>query len=182
MIGGPDAERRKELVLRHLAERRAVTDGEADRLRAELTELARREAELRDEIALLDAILGALPRPVKESDAPSLFARTPAPPPSTTVGMPMKKRRRKGSRREELLPKLQEKFGSGTFTSEDVTDLIMAAEPGERRKAYFAAWALSRDLVEDGWVDVVAEEGTGRRKRRTYRFVVTPRPSEPPIP
>jgi len=67
---------------------------------------------------------------------------------------------------------LREKFGSNPFATDDVTDAILAEEGGERRRAYFAAWSLTRDLVEDGVIEVVAEEGSGRRKRRTYRFAV----------
>ena len=65
------------------------------------------------------------------------------------------------------------KFGSRSFATEDVTDAILAEEGGERRRAYFAAWSVVKDLVEDGVVEVVAEEGSGRRKRRTYRFAVS---------
>ncbi|HEV8594151.1 MAG TPA: hypothetical protein VGR51_01310 [Thermoplasmata archaeon] len=165
-----DVERRQQLVLRHLAERRAATDGEAERLRAELADLIHRELELRDEIATLDAILGALPVPPKENEAPSLFTPTPRPAAPPPMAAAPKKRRRKGSRREQMLPRLREKFGGGVFGVEDVTDVLLQEEPGERRKAYFAAWALCRDLAEDGILVAVSEEGTGRRKRRIYKF------------
>jgi hypothetical protein len=69
-----------------------------------------------------------------------------------------------------MLPRLREKFGTGTFNAEDVTNVVLEIEPGERRKAYFAAWSLCRDLAEDGISVVVSEEGTGKRLKRTYKF------------
>ena len=69
-----------------------------------------------------------------------------------------------------MLPKLREKFGVGVFGVEEVTDLLLVEEPGERRKAYFAAWSLCRDLAEDGILVSVSEEGTGKRVKRTYKF------------
>ena len=171
MIGGADFEKRKQVILSHLAERRAATEGEAQRLRTELGELTRQEAVLRDEVATLDAILAAIPEPPKESEAPSLFAPAPKPTPlAPTIEPPKKRRRRKRTRREEILPKLREKFGSRAFTTEDVTDAVLEAEAGERRKAYFAAWSLVRDLAVDGLIEVVTEEGSGPLKKRTYRF------------
>lgn len=163
-----DREKREKLILSALMERRVAAEEETRRLRAELTDLARRETELRDEIGALDAILGALPQPPKENEAPSLFTPTPAPVAAAPV--PVRKRRRKGSRREQMLPKLREKFGVGVFGVEDVTDLLLVEEPGERRKAYFAAWSLCRDLAEDGVLASVSEEGSGKRVKRTYKF------------
>jgi len=164
-----EKERREKLILASLMERRVSVEEETKRLRAELTEISRREQELRDEIVTLDAILGALPQPPKESEAPSLFTPTPPPAPAPAAP-PSKKRRRKGSRREQMLPVLKEKFGPGVFGVDDVTDLLLVDEPGERRKAYFAAWSLVRDLAEDGVLVTVSEEGTGKRMKRTYRF------------
>ena len=166
-----DKERREKLILSALMERRVAVEEETKRLRAELTDFARREQDLRDEILTLDAILGALPQPPKENEAPSLFAPTPAPaPPPVVAAPPAKKRRRKGSRREQMMPVLKEKFGAGVFGVDDVTDLLLVDEPGERRKAYFAAWSLCRDLAEDGLIITVSEEGSGKRMRRTFRF------------
>lgn len=165
-----EKEKREKLILSALMERRVSVEEETKRLRSELSDLTRREQELRDEILTLDAILGALPQPPKENDAPSLFAPTPAPAPPAVAAPPPMKRRRKGSRREQMLPLLKEKFGGGVFGVEDVTDLLLAEEPGERRKAYFAAWSLVRDLAEDGVLVTVSEEGTGKRVKRTYRF------------
>ena len=165
---GLDRERRERLILSSLMERRVAVEEESRRLRTDLQEMGKREAELRTEIVTLDAILGALPQPTKENEAPSLFARPPAPPPAATAAT--RKRRRKGSRREQMIPKLREKFGTGAFNAEDVTDAILESEPGERRKAYFAAWSLCRDLLEDGVTVVVSEEGSGKRLKRTYRF------------
>lgn len=169
-----DKERREKLVLAALMERRVAVEEETRRLRAELGELSRREVELRDEVATLDAILGAMPEPPKENEAPSLFqaAAPPAPAPTRppAPAAAVKKRRRKGSRREQMLPKLKDKFGSGVFGVEEVTDLLLVDEPGERRKAYFAAWSLCRDLAEDGVLVTVSEEGSGKRMKRTYRF------------
>ena len=162
-----EKEKREKLILSALMERRVSVEEETKRLRAELTDLARREQELRDEILTLDAILGALPQPPKESEAPSLFTPAPAPP---AAAPPSKKRRRKGSRREQMLPVLKGKFGAGVFGVDDVTDLLLVDEPGERRKAYFAAWSLVRDLSDDGVLLTVSEEGSGKRMRRTYRF------------
>ncbi|MBI4416094.1 MAG: hypothetical protein HY557_03830 [Euryarchaeota archaeon] len=163
-----DREKRERLILTALLERRVAIEEETRRLRAELGELARREAELREEIMTLDAILGALPQPPKESEPPSLFTPTPAP--LAKAAEAPKRRRRKGSRREQMLPKLRERFGGGVFTAEDVTNVLLEFEPGERRKAYFAAWSLCRDLVEDGLLVVVSEEGSEKRAKRTYRF------------
>ena len=163
-----DRERRERLILASLMERRVAVEEESRRLRNDLQEMGKREAELRTEILALDQILGALPQPPKENEAPSLFARAPTPVQPTPA--PTRKRRRKGSRREQMLPRLREKFGTGTFTAEDVTNVILEVEPGERRKAYFAAWSLCRDLAEDGITVVVSEEGTGKRMKRTYRF------------
>ena len=95
---------------------------------------------------------------------------TPAPAPPTAPPAPVRKRRRKGSRREQMLPRLREKFGHGVFGVEDVTDVLLQDEPGERRKAYFAAWSLCRDLAEDGVLVAVSEEGSGKRVKRTYKF------------
>ena len=164
-----DREKRERLILSALTERRVAVEEETRHLRSELVELTRRETELRDEILALDAILGALPQPPKENEAPSLFARAPAPEAPRPAPAP-KKRRRKGSRREQMLPKLRSKFGAGVFGVEDVTDALLADEPGERRKAYFAAWSLCRDLAEDGVLVAVSEEGSGKRVRRTYKF------------
>lgn len=165
---GVDREKRERLILASLMERRVSAEEESRRLRTELQDLAKREAELRTEIVTLDAILGALPLPPKENEAPSLFVRPPAPTPATAA--PTRKRRRKGSRREQMIPRLRAKFGTGAFTAEDVTNVILEDEPGERRKAYFAAWSLCRDLAEDGLTVVISEEGTGKRTKRTYRF------------
>ena len=165
---GLDRERRERLILASLMERRVAVEEESRRLRNDLQEMGKREAELRTEILALDQILGALPQPPKENEAPSLFARAPTPAPAPAA--PTRKRRRKGSRREQMMPRLREKFGTGAFTAEDVTNVILEDEPGERRKAYFAAWSLCRDLAEDGVTVVVSEEGTGKRLRRTYRF------------
>lgn len=164
-----EKEKRERLILAALMERRVSVEEETKRLRAELTDIARREQELRDEILTLDAILGALPQPPKEHEAPSLFTPTPPPAPHAAPP-PAKKRRRKGSRREQMMPALKEKFGPGVFGVDDVTDLLLKDEPGERRKAYFAAWSLVRDLAEDGVLLTVSEEGTGKRMKRTYRF------------
>ena len=170
MIGGADAAARGRLIRSHLDERRAATDAEVSRLREELEMLGRREAELREEVALLDAILAAIPVPPKESEAPSLFAPPPRPAPQAAPTPVPRKRRRKGSRREQMLPVLKGKFGTEGFGVEDVTDLIVQAQGGERRNAYFAAWSLVRDLAEDGAIAVASEEGRGMRKKRTYRF------------
>jgi|SRR3990170_5608968 len=165
---GLDRERRERLILASLMERRVAVEEESRRLRNDLQEMGKREVELRTEILALDQILGALPQPPKENEAPSLFARAPTPAPVPAA--PTRKRRRKGSRREQMMPRLREKFGTGAFTAEDVTNVILEDEPGERRKAYFAAWSLCRDLAEDGITIVVSEEGTGKRLKRTYRF------------
>ena len=173
-----DRDRRERLILGALMERRVAVEEETKRLRQELTDMSRRENELRDEISTLDAILGALPQPPKENEAPSLFTPAPPPAPATPAEAPKKKRRRKGSRREQMLPKLHTKFGAGVFGVEDVTDLLLVDEPGERRKAYFAAWSLCRDLAEDGILTAVTEAGTGKRAKRTYRFAdAAPKPA-----
>ncbi|HKZ90357.1 MAG TPA: hypothetical protein VJ300_08895, partial [Thermoplasmata archaeon] len=164
-----DREKREKLILDALMERRVAAEEETRRLRAELTELGRREQELRDEVLTLDAILGALPQPPKENEAPSLFQAAPAPAAASAPAAP-KRRRRKGSRREQMLPRLREKFGTGVFAVEDVTALLLEEEPGEHRKAYFAAWSLCRDLAEDGIIVAVSEEGSGKRVKRTYKF------------
>lgn len=170
IIGGTDPGKRLGEILGHLARHRAATDEEAGRLRTELENLTRRETLLREEITALDTILLALPHPPKESEAPSLFVSAPKPAQAEPPAAPPRRRRRKGTRREEMLPRLREKVGTRTFTTKDVTDALLEAELGERRKAYFAAWSLVRDLVEDSVVAVVAEEGSGPRKKRTYRF------------
>jgi hypothetical protein len=167
MLGGADLAVRERLIRDDLGERRAVTDAEIARIREDLEILDRRERELREEVALLDEILTAIPVPPKESEAPSLFA---SPPRAASPAAPPRKRRRKGSRQEQMLPRLRERFGSRAFTTEDVTDLIVQAEGGERRNAYFAAWSLVRDLADDGVIAVAFEEGRGTRKKRTYRF------------
>lgn len=163
-----DREKRERLILSALLERRVEAEEETKKLQVQLTELTRRETELREEIATLEAILGALPKPAKESEPPSLFAKTPAPP--RPAAPPKPKRRRKGSRREQLLPILRERFGSGAFTTEDVTNVVLDQEPGERRKAYYASWSLCRDLEEDGVITVIAQEGSGKRTKKTFTF------------
>ena len=170
-----DREKRERLILNALTERRVAVEEETRKLRGELQDLARRETELREEVATLDAILGAMPEPPKENEAPSLFQR--APPPAAAPPAATKKRRRKGSRREQMLPILRAKFGAGVFGVDDVTSLLLVDEPGERRKAYFAAWSLCRDLAEDGILVTVSEEGTGKRMKRTYKFAeAAPKP------
>ncbi len=176
---GLEKERRERLILTSLMERRVAVEEETRRIRSELAELTHRETELREEIVALDAILGALPQPVRESEAPSLFAKTPAPAAPAPPPAAPKKRRRKGSRREQMLPRLKEKFGAGVFGVEEVTDMLLADEPGERRKAYFAAWSLCRDLAEDGVIVAVSEEGSGKRVKRTYKFAETAPPAAP---
>ena len=166
---GLDREKREHLILASLLERRVGVEEELRDARAHLTELSRREAELRDEVAALDGILGAVPAP-PPAPPPPAPASAPASAADVAPAPTARKRRRKGTRREEMLPKLRAKFGSGPFSTEDVTDALLEAEPGERRKAYFAAWSLVRDLAEDGIVAIAAEEGSGPRKRRTYRF------------
>lgn len=176
-----DKNQREQLILSALLERRLAVEEEARHLKARAIEMTRADAELRDEIAALDAILGARVQP--PPTAPSVptaltVAATPAEvaPSAPSEGTTKKKRRRKGSRREEMLPAMRAKFGTGTFDTEGVTDLILAAEGGERRKVYFAAWSLIRDLAEDGVIEVASEEGSGPRKKRTYRFAEAGRP------
>jgi len=180
VIGGADGATREHLIRTHLDGRRAATDAEVSRLREEIEALGRREAVLREEVALLDAILEAIPAPPKESEAPSLFAPSPRPAPPTTPVSVVRKRRRKGSRREQMLPVLKEKFGAEAFRVEDVTDLVLEAQGGERRAAYFAAYSLVQDLAEDGAITVASEEGTGMRKKRTYRFPIGSSPAPRP--
>src|SRR2546422_11125115 len=98
---GLDRDRRERLILNSLMERRLAVEEETRRLRAELTELTRREAELREEILALDQILGALPVPPKENEAPSLFTPAPAPPPAAPPA-PAKHRRRRRTPRGRL--------------------------------------------------------------------------------
>ena len=74
-----DREKRERLILDSLMERRVAVEEESRRLRNELQEMGKREAELRTEILALDQILGALPQPPKENEAPSLFVRAPPP-------------------------------------------------------------------------------------------------------
>lgn len=167
---GLDREKRERLILASLLERRVGVEEELRDARAHLTEVTRREAELRHEIAALDGILGAIPAPPPAPPPPAAQASAPASAADVAPAPAARKRRRKGTRREEMLPKLRAKFGSGPFSTEEVTDALLEAEPGERRKAYFAAWSLVRDLAEDGVVAVVTEEGSGPRKRRSYRF------------
>jgi hypothetical protein len=76
-----------------------------------------------------------------------------------------------------MLPRLRGKFGVGVFGVDDVTDLLLVDEPGERRKAYFAAWSLCRDLAEDGVIVTVSEEGTGKRMKRTFKFAEPSKPA-----
>ena len=177
MMEGFDRDRRERLILTALMERRVSLEEETRRLRSDLTDLTRREGELRDEISTLDAILGALPQPPKESEPPSLFTPAPVPAPAPPPAAAPRKRRRKGSRREQMLPKLRDRFGRGVFGVEDVTNLLVQEEPGDRRKAYFAAWSLCRDLAEDGVLVAVAEEGSGKRVKRTYKFADPAKPA-----
>ena len=168
---GLEKEKRERLILTSLLERRVAAEEEGRSLRSDLTDLSRREIELREEIVALDAILGALPEPAKENEAPSLFVKTPAPEPAPPAReAPKPRRRRKGGRRAQMLPLLRERFGEKVFGTEDVTDVVQKLEGGDRRKAYFAAWSLTRDLEEDGVIAVVSEEGSGKRKKKTYRF------------
>ena len=78
-----------------------------------------------------------------------------------------------------MLPILRAKFGAGVFGVDDVTSLLLVDEPGERRKAYFAAWSLCRDLAEDGILVTVSEEGSGKRVKRTYKFAEAATPPPP---
>lgn len=162
-----DREGRDQLILSSLLERRLTVEEELRRLGVQASELSRREADLKAEIATLDGILGVVPE-VPPSPTP---ASEPLPSVDESLTAPhARKRRRKGSRREQMLPRIREAFGTGIFEVEGVLDVLLKEEPGDRRKAYFAAWALVRDLTEDGVVAIVTEHGTGPRKKRTFRF------------
>jgi len=169
MMEGLSREKREGLILASLLERRVRVEEEGRQLRTQIAEASRRELEMKEEIITLDAILGAVPEPppipVPTADS-SLAPSTPG----SDVVPAARKRRRQGSRRESMLPRMREKLGTGVFAVDDVLDLLLQEEPGERRKVYFAAWALVRDLLQDEILGVVTEEGTGPRKKRTFRF------------
>jgi len=166
---GLNREMREGLILASLLERRVKVEEEGRQIHAQIAEASRRELEMREEIATLDAILGAVPAPppIPVPAAESLVSPST---PGSEVVPAAKRRRRHGSRRESMLPKMREKLGTGVFAVDDVLELLLQEEPGERRRAYFAAWALVRDLAEDKIIGVVTEEGTGPRKKRTFRF------------
>lgn len=158
---------RERLILDSLLERRLAAEQELRDTRTHLGELSRRESELKDEIAILDGILGAVPAP---APAPSPLPPAPVGPYAPEASAPANRRRRAGTRRAQMLPRMREKLGTAAFAVDDVLDLLLAEEPGERRKVYFAAYSLVRDLMEDGVIAVATEEGAGARKRRTFRF------------
>lgn len=85
---------------------------------------------MKDEISILDGILGAVPPP---APAPSVSPPAPVGSPAPEASAPAKKRRRKGSRREQMPPKMRERLGTAAFAVEDVLNLLLEEEPGERR-------------------------------------------------
>lgn len=166
-VVGP-REKRDRLMLHALVERRLGLEEEARMFKARASELTHKEAELRDEVATLDAILGATPPPAPV-ETPTA-ATAPASMAAPLAAPSARKRRRKGSRLQEMLPKMRTAFASVGFNTEQVAEMIEGEEASEYRKAYFAAWSLVRDLLEDGALVVASEEGSGPRRKRTYRF------------
>jgi len=177
-------EARDKLIMEALIARRLSTEKEMSTISTELDRLKRQETILTEEVRLLDEILGAVPAmPVARSrmepeQVHTILSPPPAPdfpepaPPLAIPSEPVDdKKRRKGLRRGELAELLRKRFADKEFTLDEVVELLVEVEPGDRRKAYHAAWRTVGILEEANAVRVVSETPSGKGTRKTYKMV-----------
>jgi len=183
MDENPRREARDKLIMEALIARRLSTEKEMSMISADLEKLKRQEVVLTEEIKLLDEILGAVPAvPVARSRMEPEQVHTilsPPPAPEFQEGPPLAvptaepvddRKRRKGLRRGELAELLRKRFADREFTLDEVVELLVEVEPGDRRKAYHAAWRTVGILEESKAVKVVAETPSGKGVRKTYKM------------
>jgi hypothetical protein len=176
-------ETRDRLIMEALIARRLSTEKEMSTISVELEKLRRQEQVLTEEVRLLDEILGAVPAtPVVRSRMEPEQVHTilsPPPAPEIQEEAPEQvsaaaetddKKRRKGLRRGELANLLRQRFGDKEFSLDDVVGLLLEVEPGDRRKAYHAAWRTVGLLEESKAVQVVSETPSGKGVKKTYRM------------
>ncbi len=171
------------MIMEALIARRLATEKEITTVNSELERLRRQESILVDEIKLLDDILGAVPaappRPKLDVEQvhtilspppiPEMKEEVPAAPASEEID---DKRRRKGLRRGELADLLHKRFSDREFTLDEVVEVLLEVEPGDRRKAYHAAWRTVGILEESKNVVVVSETPSGKGVRKTYKMTL----------
>ena len=174
-------ESRDRLIMEALIARRLSTEKEMSGINAELEQLRRQEEVLVEEMRLLDEILGAvpttpLPRPRAEPEQVHTVLSPPPMPPSETptpaapAAEQDERKRRKGLRRGELAELLQKRFSDKEFTLDQVVEILIEIEPGDRRKAYHAAWRTIGILEDAKLVTVISETPSGKGVRKTYKM------------
>jgi hypothetical protein len=177
-------EARDKLIMEALIARRLSTEKEMSTISVELERLRRQELVLTEEVRLLDEILGAVPAvPVARSrlepeQVHTILSPPPAPefqeaaPPLAVPAEPIDdRRRRKGLRRGELADLLRKRFTDREFSLDEVVELLLEVEPGDRRKAYHAAWRTVGILEEAKAVTVVSETPSGKGTRKIYKMI-----------
>jgi len=177
-------ETRDKLIMEALIARRLATEQEMSRIAAELESLRRQEAVLHEEIKLLDEILGAVPsspiirsRPEPEQVPTILSPPIPVHPESVESqnekikgGDDESKKRRKGLKRNELADILKKRFGQSEFSLDQVVDILLEVESGDRRKAYHAAWRTCGLLEKAKILEVISETPSGKGVKKTYKM------------
>lgn len=177
-------ETRDRLIMEALIARRLSTEKEMVKITIDLENLRRQETVLSEEVKLLDEILGAVPstpivrpRPEPEQVHTILSPPMPAPEPQAQTGPPAadtetvdEKRRRKGLRRDELADILKKRFGENEFSLDQVVDILLEVEPGDRRKAYHAAWRTCGILEGSKTIEVISETPSGKGVRKVYKI------------
>lgn len=174
-------ESRDRLIMEALIARRLTAEKEMSKITTELESLKRQELVLSEEVKLLDEILGALPaepvqRPSLEPERVHTILSPPMPvqdESKQTADMPSDadtKKRRKGLKRDELATILNQRFGDKEFSLDQVVDVLLEVEPGDRRKAYHAAWRTIGILEKSKNVEVVSETPSGKGVKKTYKM------------
>ena len=177
-------ETRDRIIMEALIARRLSTEKEIGGIAAELEQLKRQEQLLAEEMRLLDEILGAVPAvppPRPRNDAEqvhTILSPPPIPPADASVAKPASPegdqgegRRRKGLRRGELANLLHKRFADKEFTLDQVVEVLLEIEPGDRRKAYHAAWRTIGILEDGKTVQVISETPSGKGVRKTYKLI-----------
>jgi len=181
MIENSKRESRDRLIMEALIARRLSTEKEMSGISTELEQLRRQEQILVEEMKLLDEILGAVPstpvpRPRNEAEqvhtvlSPPPMPPSENPPSSASAADSDDKKRRKGLRRGELAEFLLKRFTDKEFTLDQVVEILIEIEPGDRRKAYHAAWRTIGILEDAKLVTVISETPSGKGVRKTYKM------------
>ncbi len=174
-------ESRDRLIMEALIARRLTTEKEMSKISTDLENLRRQELVLSEEVKLLDEILGAIPvAPIQKSSIEPERVHTILSPPMpiqdeskktpTAPSAEVTKKRRKGLKRDELAAILIQRFGENEFTLDQVVDILLEVEPGDRRKAYHAAWRTIGILEKSKIVQVVSETPSGKGVKKTYKI------------